>query len=135
MRLQSCMDLAFLLVVGARIAPGIAELDGAALDRVAAIVERAIGARPPSLQRQLRLFLDVLRWAPLARYGRPFDRLRPEQQDAVLRWFHDAPLTPLRHGFWGVKTLIYMGYYGRPEAGAGIGYHPSRSGNAFLDAR
>jgi hypothetical protein len=57
------------------------------------------------------------------------------QQDAALRWFHDAPLAPLRHGFWGVKTLIFMGYYGRPEAAAEIGYRPARAGAAPFHAR
>jgi hypothetical protein len=125
----------FLLLVGQRIAPGLARLDEGSRQAVRAIVERAIGARPPAVQRQLGVFLKVLRWAPVGRYGLPFDRLGPAQQDAVLRWFQDSPLAPLRHGFWGVKTLIFMGYYGRPEAGAQIHYRPSRSGNDLLDAR
>ena len=129
------MDAGFLLLVGERIAPGLAQLDAGGREAAAAIIRRAVAARPPAVQRQLTLFLNVLRWAPLARYGRPFDRLPPAEQDAVLRWFHDAPLAPLRHGFWGVKTLAYMGYYGRPEAGAAIGYRPSRSGNEFLHGR
>lgn len=129
------MDIDFLLTVGERIAPGLAGLDDSARARARAIIQHAIAKRPPSLQRQLGSFLHVLRWASLPRYGRPFERLNQAQQDSVLRWFHDAPLAPLRHGFWGVKTLIYMGYYGRPEAGHAIGYRPSRSGNDFLHAR
>lgn len=127
--------LRFLLVVGERIAPGIAGLDREGRDRVSSIMAEAIGARPPALRRQLFAFLRVLRWAPLLRYGRPYDRLAPAQQDAVLRWFHDAPITALRQGFWGVKTLVFMGYYGRPEAGEQLGYRPSRDGNAILHAR
>jgi hypothetical protein len=129
------MDTAVLLAVGRRIAPGIADLDAAARDRVAAIMARAIAARPRALQRQLALFVQVMRWAPVVRYGRPFERLDPPRQDAVLRWFQHAPVAALRQGFWGVKTLVFMGYYGRPEAGAAIGYRPSRSGNAILHAR
>jgi hypothetical protein len=127
--------LRFLLLAGERIAPGIAALDAGAREQVSAIIAQAIEARPPAVRRQLALFLGVLRWAPLLRYGRPFDRLPPARQDAVLRWFHNAPITALRQGFWGVKTLVFMGYYGRPDVGGQIGYRPSRDGNAFLHAR
>lgn len=125
----------FLLLVGERLAPGLARLDDDGRARARAIIDRAIRGRPPAVRRQLGAFLKVLRWAPAARYGRPFDRLPPTRQDAVLHWFQDAPIAPLRHGFWGVKTLVYMGYYGRPEAGPAIGYRPSRSGNDVLHAR
>jgi hypothetical protein len=129
------MPLDFLFIVGARIAPGLRELDASDRAIVRAIVERAIAARPPALRRQLALFLNVIRWAPIARYARPFDRLPPPRQDAVLRWFQNAPIAALRSGFWGVKTLVFMGYYGRPDVGASIAYRPSRQGNAFLHAR
>jgi hypothetical protein len=125
----------FLLLVGQRIAPDLARFDNENRERVRAIIEQAVATRPPAVQRQLAAFLNVLRWAPVARYGRPFERLNAAQQDKVLHWFHDAPLVPLRHGFWGVKTLVFMGCYGRPEAGGDIGYRPSRSGNDFLHAR
>ena len=127
--------LRFLLLVGERIAPGIAELDAGARARAEAIIAAAIDARPPALRRRLAAFLRVLRWTPLLRFGRPYDRLAPAEQDAVLRWFHDAPVAALRQGFWGVKTLVFMGYYGRVEAGGQIGYRPSRDGNAILHAR
>lgn len=127
--------MSFLLLVGERIAPGIAALDPAGRKDVEALVDRAIAARPPRIRRQLALFLQVLRWAPVLRYGRTFERLGVSQQNAVLRWFHDAPVRSFRQGFWGVKTLVFMGYYGRPGIGATIGYRPSRSGNAFLHAR
>ena len=126
--------LPFLLLVGERIAPDLARLDPGARAQVSEIIGRAIDSRPPPVRRQLALFLRALRWAPLLRYGRPFDRLAPAQQETVLRWFHDAPIASLRQGFWGVKTLVFMGYYGRPETGEQIGYRPSRDGNAMLHA-
>jgi hypothetical protein len=128
------MRPAFLLIVGERIAPGIAALDAAGRQDVTRIIENAVAARPPGLRRQLAVFLQILRWLPVLRYARPFDGLDPARQDAVLRWFHDAPVAPLRHGFWGVKTLVYMGYYGRPQVAATIGYRPSLTGNDFLHA-
>lgn len=129
------MDRELLLTIGARIAPGIDALDAAGRDRVFAIIDQAVRQRPLHVQRQLRLFLQVLRWLPVLRYARPFERLTPREQDAVLGWFLDAPIAPLRHGFWGVKTLVFMGYYGRPEVWAEIGYAPRRSGSFTAHAR
>ena len=127
--------VALLRAIGDRVAPGLPGLDEAARDRVLAIIGHAIDARPPALRRQLAVFLDLIGWASLLRFGRPFERLDAARQDRVLRWFHDAPLVPLRHGFWGVRTLIFMGYYGRPEIGDEIHYHPARDGNRVLHAR
>lgn len=129
------MNIDFLLLVGSRIAPGLRGLDERSFSEVRRIIEGAIASRPRALQTQLGVFLNVLRYAPVVRYGRPFERLSSDQQDALLGWFQDAPAHRLRRGFWGVKTLVYLGYYGRPGIGREIGYHPSRSGNDFLDAR
>lgn len=129
------MNIDFLLLVGSRIAPGLRGLDERSFAEVRRIIEGAIASRPRALQTQLGVFLNVLRYAPVVRYGRPFERLSSDQQDALLGWFQDAPAHRLRRGFWAVKTLVYMGYYGRPGIGQEIGYQPSRSGNDFLDAR
>jgi hypothetical protein len=51
-------------------------------------------------------------------------------QDAVLRWFEDCPLGLLRKGFWGLKAMIYMGYYGQPETNELVGYAPEIDGRA-----
>ena len=104
---------------------------GAMLD----LVDQALAARSPAMRRQFGLFLQVLRWSPVLRYLRPMERLGPHQQDAVLRAFQEAPVQLVRSGFWGVRTLIFIGYYGRPEVGPSIAYRPSRDGNAVLHAR
>ncbi len=123
---------AFFLAVAARVVPAAATLDGAGCERFAAIVRTALAGRPRSLQRQFVLFLSVVRWAPALRYGAPFDHLQPTAQDAALRWFIDAPLGKLRGGFWGLRALVFMGYYGQPEVWGAIRYAPSFSGNEFL---
>ena len=125
----------FFLALAARIVPESTSLDAEACGRMLALVEEALSTRPAATARELALFLRVLRWLPALRYGRPLDRLGPPAQDAALRWFQDSPVTLFRKGFWGVKTLVYLGYYGRPEAAQAIGYRPSTNGNRFLHAR
>jgi hypothetical protein len=40
----------------------------------------------------------------------------------MLAALEDSRSPLLRRGFWGLRTLILMGYYGRPGAAAEIGY-------------
>lgn len=114
----------FLVVLAARIVPETVELDGAGLDRFTSIIDQALAGREPEVRRQFATFLGVVRWAPLARFGRPFDRLPDERKDAVLRWFEDCPVGLLRSGTWGLKAMVFMGYYGQPETNELVGYHP-----------
>jgi hypothetical protein len=115
-----------------RIVPESARLDDAQLKAFRDIVAQALGARPEGVRRQFGVLLKVLRWAPALRYGAPFERLSPEHQDAALHWFENAPVAALRKGFWGLKAMVFMGYYGRPEAARSVGYTPSFDGNAEL---
>jgi hypothetical protein len=113
--------------LAARIAPDSAAFDADGRRRFREIVAEA-------MVKQIRLFLGVLRRAPALRYGRTLDRLSPDRQDAVLRWFQDAPVQKLRQGLWGVKALVYMGTYAQPEVAPGLHYTPSFDGNAHLHA-
>ena len=126
--------LSFLDVVAERIVPEIAGLDAQTRAEVVGTVDRALAERPRSLRFQFRAFLFVLRWLPALRYGAPLDRLTPARQDRVLRAFQDSPVPRLRSGLWGIKTLIFMGYYGRPEVWPRIGYAPVPEGNEKLGA-
>jgi hypothetical protein len=125
----------FFLALAVRIVPESASLDAPARDRLVALVEDLLATRTPKTRRELALFLRVLRWLPAVRYLRPLDRLAACDQDASLRWFQDSPVALFRKGFWGVKTLVFLGYYGRPEIGETIRYRPSREGNRSLHAR
>jgi len=98
--------------------------------RMLGIVDAALQDRDPGTRKQLGTFLSIIRWTPVVRFGRPLDRLAPERRDATLRWFQDCPVGVLRKGFWGLKTLVFMGYYGRPECWAEIGYAPEFDGRA-----
>src|SRR2546427_3946312 len=52
------------------VVPEASRLDAAQWDEMDAIVAEVIAARPRAVQRQLALFLILLEWFPLLRYGR-----------------------------------------------------------------
>jgi hypothetical protein len=95
-------------------AGGWAELEG--------IVEAALALRPAAVRRQLLVFIRLLGVLPVFRYGRPFTALDPGPRARFLSAMESAPLLLLRRGFWGLRTLVFMGYYARPAAAEAIGY-------------
>jgi hypothetical protein len=124
----------FLRFLAARIVPETTELDQDGQKRFIDIVDRALMERPERVRGQFATFLGVLRLAPVIRYGRPFEKLGGDRQYAVLRWFEDCPVDLLRKGFWGLKAMIFMGYYGQPETNRLVGYAPQLDGGARLHA-
>ena len=124
----------FLQVIAARIVPETAELDAAGQGRFFGIIDGALQDRPAEVRRQFATFLGLLRWAPVVRYGTSLENLRAERQDKVLRWFEDCPVGLLRKGFWGLKAMVFMGYYGQPETNPLVGYAPAFDGRAGLHA-
>ncbi|HEX6850340.1 MAG TPA: hypothetical protein VF139_02950 [Candidatus Polarisedimenticolaceae bacterium] len=114
------------LAVG--IVPEIARLDDAGWRAVATVVEEALASRPAPLRRKLLLFVRVLGWISVARYA-----ARPASLDAVrlgrlLASVERSRLLLLRRGFWGLRTLVFMGYWTRPESAAAIGYRARPEG-------
>jgi len=116
--------VAILWQVASRVVPETASLDAVGRAEFEGIVDAALGDRPASVRRQFGVFLKVIRLAPLLRFGRSFSRLPADRQDAVLRWFQDGPVPLFRNGFWGLKAIVFMGYYGRPAVWREIGYAP-----------
>ncbi|HEY6784167.1 MAG TPA: gluconate 2-dehydrogenase subunit 3 family protein [Gemmatimonadales bacterium] len=102
------------------------EADGwVSLDR---IVTRAIAGRPPRMRRQLALFMRVIEWLPLLRYGQPFSKLNLHRRQRFLESLQDSPLLLIRRGFWGLRTLILMGYYTQASTLGIIGYRADPRG-------
>ena len=99
------------------------------------LVEDALEIQPPALRKQLQLFLRAIEWLPVARYGRPFAALGNEQRSRVLRYLQDHPIERIRCGFWGLRTLAFLGYYGRPEGANAIGYRPNPCGWEAVQSR
>ncbi len=110
------------------VVPAAKELDEACWLALEAQVEDVLELRPPALRRQLQLFLRAIEWLPVVRYGHTFAGLPDEQRSRVLRYLQDHPVERIRCGFWGLRTLAFLGYYGRPEGAHAIGYRPDPRG-------
>lgn len=104
------------------IVPETGELDVAGWNDLEAIVETALSKRPPGMRRQLIVFVRLLDFLPRLRWLRPFTRLDPVRRARFLRGIQSSRLFLFRRGFWGLRTLVHMGYYARPAAYAEIGY-------------
>lgn len=123
---------AFFLALSHRIVPEIALLDQNGRERFLQIVDDTLATRPALVQRQFRFFLSILRISSIPRHFKTLDRLPPDRQDRILSRFQHSSNNLLRRGFWGLKTLIFMGYYGQPEVARRIRYTPSPRGNEML---
>lgn len=110
------------------IVPSAAALSEGAWEELEERVEAALALRPPGLRRQLRLLILALEWAPLLRRGRRFSSLPPAGRHRFLDRIQGSATLLLRRGFWGLRTLVLLGYYGSPEVRRAIGYRASPAG-------
>ncbi|MCP4900806.1 MAG: hypothetical protein GY906_27895 [bacterium] len=124
----------FLWVVAQRVVPESVDLDEDCRQYFETIVDRALLDRPASVRRQFVVFLKLVRLMTVFRFGSVFDRLQPDRQDRVLSWLEDCPVMKLRQGFWGLKSLIFMGYYGQPGNWQEVGYAPEFDSRVALSA-
>ena len=104
------------------IVPEAAGLDEQDWTELEAIVETALSKRPPGMRRQFAVFVRLLDFLPRVRWLRSFRKLDPERRARFLRKVQSSKNFLFRRGFWGLRTLVYMGYYSRPQAYAEIGY-------------
>ena len=91
-------------------------------------IEAALRGRPPRLRRGLRLLILALEWSPVIRHRRRFSSLDADLRAEVLDQVQRSPKLLLRRGFWGLRTLVLLGYYGRPAVRRTIGYRADADG-------
>ncbi|MEK6543598.1 MAG: hypothetical protein AABZ44_04095 [Elusimicrobiota bacterium] len=120
------------LAAAETIVPACVALSGAHREALLRIPLHALRSRPVMMRRQLAILLWVIECSALPRWGSVFTRLDAAARDRHLRWFQDCPFELLRKGFWGLKVLVYMGYYGQPDLAARCGYAVTKSGNEML---
>ena len=108
--------------------PEAASLDERGWAEAEAIIETFLASRPDAVRRQVVLLIRLLDLLPMLRWGRRFRALDAERRRRFLATLQDAPLLLARRGIGGLRTIAFMGYYGRAEAAAAIGYRADRRG-------
>ncbi len=104
------------------VVPEASQLDEQGWAELETLVEVALQDRPPAMLRQLRLFLWAIQWLCVFRYGRSFTSLSADKRTRVLSHLQDHRIELIRCGFWGLRTLAFLGFYGRAQAVQAIGY-------------
>src|SRR5690606_1847589 len=79
------------------------------------LIADALATRPARMRRQLAIFIRLLNLISLWRFRKPLHRLDVPKRTQFLSDIQDSKLLLFRRGFWGVRTLVFMGYYARPE--------------------
>jgi len=126
----------FLLCLAARIVPESAGAPPGVTDPLLAAVDEELRPRPRLQQFEFKLLLFAIRWMTVPFTLHRFERLPGERQDRWLGFLENAPLTLLRVGIWGLKTLVFLGYYTQDGVLHRIVYVPSKEeGNVRLHRR
>jgi hypothetical protein len=73
-------------------------------------------------QRLLLLLESALAGLAFDGRGRPFTRLSPEAQDAVLAAWRDSRLVVRRSGYQALRKLTEAAHYASPSSWASVGY-------------
>jgi hypothetical protein len=110
------------------VVPATSRLDARGWASLEGTVEEALADRPAAVRRQLLLFVRVTGLLAILRYGRSLHRLSPVRAARLLGALERAPIPLLRRGVWGVRTLVFMGYYAQPDVQAELGYRAAAGG-------
>lgn len=108
--------------VAETVVPEVRQLDESQWRDFANIVEHALAQRPAAMRRQLSIFLQLINVMSLLTRGRTLPHLIPAMRAEFLQTIESSRLLLIRRGFWGLRTLILMGFYARPAAMPLIGY-------------
>ncbi len=95
---------------------------------MADLVAGTLAAKPPRLLRQLGLFVRIIELLALLHHRRGLETISDHQLRTLLESLERSPLLLIRRGVWGLRTLVFMGYYTRPEAAVAIGYRATTAG-------
>ena len=115
-----------LVQLAACIVPQTADASSPVIEAALVAIDSQLRDRPRLQQMEFKLLVLGLGAATT---------LPARWQAAVLRLFENFPLRLVRVGLWGLKTLIYLGYYGQEGIQRHIAYVPAkRDGNERLHA-
>jgi hypothetical protein len=108
--------------IATTIVPEAAQLSPREWEQFGEVISSALAKRPARMRRQLSWFIRILDIAARLRYWHGVPHLSLEQRTQLLTAFQNSRVLLLRRGLWGVRTLVFMGYYARPEVAATLGY-------------
>jgi hypothetical protein len=91
-------------------------------------VDERLATEPPALTRQLRTLVLLLHYLPIFLHFRTFDGLSAAQRQRFLERVQDGPVALLRVGVWGLRTLVFVGWYADPEVGRMLGWRANPRG-------
>ena len=116
-----------LVRLAALVVPESAGAPARAINVMVGAVDDQLRPRPRLQQFAFKLLLIGLGWMAL---------LPAAWQVRLLQLLEGFPIRLVRVGIWGLKTLIYLGYYGQADVQRRIRYRPSKlEGNVLLHAR
>jgi len=122
----SALQRRFLRKLAALIVPETEGASASVTDAMISAVDDQLRPRPRLQQLEFKLLLLGLGWMTLLPRG---------WRVWLLHRLDNFPLRLVRVGLWGLKTLIYLGYYGQEPIQQRIRYLPSRlEGNVRLRA-
>lgn len=110
------------------ILPSAENLDDDGWHEMERIVDSVLASQPSKVQRQFRLFLRVLDLSTIVAFRTRFHRLDSTARHTALERLAHGPRLLMRRGIWGVRTLVYMGYYTQPAHAAAVGYGATARG-------
>ena len=114
--------------IGTAVVPELANADDAAWHDIEATIASALATRPPAMLRQLELLLRIVASLSRLRFGRSLERVDQARREQFLLALQRSPLKLVRGGIWGLRTLVLMGHYTRPQVMAGVGYRADARG-------
>ena len=117
-----------LHAIARSVVPETASLDDRGWGVLEHTIATALAARDERTRRQVIAFVRLLDVLPVLRYGRRLAHLPSRQRTAFLERIERSSVLLVRRGFWGVRTLIFMGYYTQPEIVSAIGYRAAPGG-------
>lgn len=108
--------------------PATRGMDADRYEALVAHVDERLAAEPPALTRQLRTLVLLLHFLPLLLHLRTFAGLTAVQRQRFLERVQDGPVGLLRVGVWGLRTLVFVGWYADPEVGRNLGWRANPRG-------
>lgn len=108
--------------MAATIVPELRTADEDIWRRTEAIITEGLSGRSNAIARQLVFFMRLVNVLAVFRFLRPFTALDDVRRLRFLSALENAPVLVIRRGVWGLRTLVFMGYYGQDDVQARMGY-------------